>query len=294
MQPIFDEEVAACQNKNFEFSALAGEYIANLHYLNSDWLHNNFRRIFPTGFPANCLSALDGLAFAPGTEPVYTELVDTGIIEWALSREMKGNYARESLIQRMCLAYLWGKEGLETPRFALLFDKRRIDDLDIACKYFWAIRGDSLPDDLKEKILLFWGRCISWARTVEPPPAKILSALSLLSCYLKSIGPRERIWLLAVTPHVSVDYNADFFVKELARLVDTNPLEVGESLAALLDTYKPSFDFEESFKTLVTKLAVHPQTRLYALRCAEQLRYIPGMVALYAQLISDATPAAKQ
>jgi hypothetical protein len=33
MQSTFDEEVAACRNKNFAFSALAGAYITNLHYL---------------------------------------------------------------------------------------------------------------------------------------------------------------------------------------------------------------------------------------------------------------------
>ena len=69
MQPTFDEEIAACQNNNFEFSALAGAYITNLHYLGGDWLRNNFREIFPIDFPSNCLSALDGLAFAPATQP---------------------------------------------------------------------------------------------------------------------------------------------------------------------------------------------------------------------------------
>ena len=286
MQPVF-EEIAACRNKNFEFSALAGAYITNLHYLNSDWLHNNFRRIFPTDFPANCLSALDGLAFAPATEPIYRALVDTGIIEWALNHEMKGAHARENLVQRMCLAYLWDKEALESPWFALLFDTRRTDDLEVACKYFWAIRGDPLSDDHKEKILLFWCRCVAWARTVEPLPAKFLSALSLLSCYLKSVGPRELVWLLAVAPHVSVAYNADFFVEELERLVDISPLQVGNVLATLLKTYQPSFDFEDRLKNLVTKLAAHPETRPHALRCVERLRQIPGMVLLYKQLISD-------
>jgi hypothetical protein len=92
----------------------------NLHYLSADWLRDNFRRIFPTNYPSNCLSALDGLAFAPATEPLYRQLVDAGIIEWALGREMKGSHARENLVQRMSLAYLWGKESLESPRFAFL------------------------------------------------------------------------------------------------------------------------------------------------------------------------------
>jgi len=286
MQPTFDDELAACRNNNYEFSALAGAYITNLQYLDSNWLHNNFCGIFPIDFPANCLSALDGLAFAPATEPIYRELVDKGILEWALQHEIKGAHARENLVQRMCLAYLWDKEELESPRFAVLFDRHRTDDLEIACKYFWAIRGEPLLDDQKERILLFWGRCVTWARTVEPLPAKLLSALSLLSCYLKFIGPRELVWLLAVAPHVSVNYNADFFIEELGRLVDVSPLEVGNVLATLLQTYQPSFDFEDGLKKLVTKLAQQPATRDYAFQCVERLTRIPGMLQLYGQLIS--------
>jgi hypothetical protein len=284
MEPVFDDEIAACQNKNFEFSALAGAYIANLHYLDIDWLHSNFRRIFPTDFPSNCLSALDGLAFAPATQPIYQELVETGVLEWALSQEMKGAHARENLVQRMCLAYLWDKEALDSQRFALLFDTRRTDDLEIATKYFWALRGEPLSDDHKEKILLFWGHCVTWARAADPLPAKLLSALSLLTCYLESVGPRELAWLLAVAPHVSVDYNADFFVEELGRLVDISPSQVGDVLDTLLSIYQPAFDFEDRFKNLVTKLAARPETRPHALRAAERLRYIPGIVQLYAQI----------
>lgn len=286
MQPVFDAEITACRNGNFEFSALAGAYIANLHYLSSDWLRENFRRIFPTDYPANCLSALDGLAFAPPTEPVYRQLVDAGIIEWALNHEMKGSHARENLIQRMCLSYLWDKESLESPRFAFLYDTRKEDDLEVACKYFWAVRGEPLTAEQTERVLLFWQQCVNWAKTIEPPPVKLLSALSLLSCYLKSIGARELTWLLAVAAHVSLDYNADFFVKELERLVEVSPQQVGDVFAALLETYQPSFDFEDKLKNLVTKLSAQPETRPNALRCAEHLRYIPGIIQLYAQ-ISD-------
>jgi hypothetical protein len=147
-------------------------------------------------------------------------------------------------------------------------------------------------DNQKEKILLFWDRCVTWAQTVEAPPAKLLSALSLLSGYLTSVGPRELEWLLAVAPHVSVDYNADEFIEELERLVDLSPLEIGTVLATLLQTYQPPFDVGDRLKNLVTKLAAQPETRPHALGCAERLRHIPGMVQLYAQLISNSKPPA--
>jgi hypothetical protein len=161
---------------------------------------------------------------------------------------------------------------------------RREDDLEVACKYFWALRGESLEAEQIEKVLHYWERCVAWAKTVEPLPAKLLSALSLLTCYLQSVGARELPWLRAVAPHVSVDYNADFFVEELGRLVNASPAQVADVLIALLETYQPGFDFADRLKKLVTKLGALPETREQALRAADRLRYIPGIIQLYAQI----------
>jgi hypothetical protein len=112
---------------------------------------------------------------------------------------------------------------------------------------------------------------VTWVRAAEALPAKLLSALSLLTCYLKSVGPRELTWLLAVAPHVSVDYNADFFVEELGRLVDISPSQVGEVLDTLLLIYKPSFDFEDRFKNLVTCRAIGNEAARTAFRRTSQI-----------------------
>jgi hypothetical protein len=133
-------ELAECRNGNFEFSALAGAYIGNLQYMSADWVQANFKKIFPVEFPANCLSALDGLAFAPSLKPIFDELIASGVVDWALRQEMKGEHARESLLQRMGLAYLGGQEKLDGPRFAYLFEARRISDLEELCQYFWMVR----------------------------------------------------------------------------------------------------------------------------------------------------------
>ena len=224
--------------------------------------------------------------------PIYQELVDTGVLDWALRREMKGEHARENLVQRMALAYLWGQEELDTSRFGYLFDGHRTSDLEVACKYFWAVRGEPLTDEQKERILLFWNGCLTWSGTVAPPPSNLLSAVSLLSCYLTSIGQRELGWLLSVAQHVSVDYNADRFIEELGRLAEDNPAAVGQVLNRLLETYPPVFDFKDKLKNLVTNLAAHAESRADAIICVERIRHLPGMVQLYAQLSSSNEPIA--
>jgi len=81
-------------------------------------------------------------------------------------------------------------------------------------------------------------------------------------------------------------------VDELGRLEDISPTAIASVLFAILQTYQPAFDFEERLKKLVTKLAARPETRRDALRCVDRLRFIPGMVQLYAQLV-ESKPAAE-
>jgi len=124
LEPLFDAELAQCHDGNFEFSALAGAYIGNLHYMSADWVHANFKAIFPTEFPANCLAALDGLAFAPSMKPILDELIATGVVDWALRQDIKGDHARESLLQRLGLSYLC---YARRPRFAIAQGARNGD-----------------------------------------------------------------------------------------------------------------------------------------------------------------------
>lgn len=114
----------------------------------------------------------------------------------------------------------------------------------------------------------------------------------MLSCYLEAaVGPRELSLLLAVAPHVSVDYNGSFFIEELDRFVEKSPLQVGEVLVCLLQTYWTSFDYEDKLKTLILKLAEHSETRLHAIRSAERLRSLPGMLQVYETLVSQSADA---
>jgi hypothetical protein len=291
LQPLFDAQLAQCLNANFEFSALAGAYIGNLHYMNADWVHANFKKIFPVDYPANCLSALDGLAFSPFMKPIFDELIASGVMDWALRQDMKSDRARESLLQRLGVSYLWDQEQLDGPRFAYLFEAHRTGDLEELCQYFWMARGESLTDEQTERIFLFWDRCVTWSKTLESPPARLLSLLSHLSCYLKAIDEHALGWLVSVAPHTPVNYNADRLIEQLVRLADASPAETGQVLRVLLEAYRPDYDFEDRLKQLITRLAAHGASRADAILSLERVRHLPGMVQLYAQLSSVSVSA---
>ena len=68
LEPLFDAQLEQCSDSNFEFSAIAGAYIANLHYMSPEWVHANLKAIFPIEFPANCLAAFGWSRFRSSDE----------------------------------------------------------------------------------------------------------------------------------------------------------------------------------------------------------------------------------
>ena len=118
--------------------------------------------------------------------------------------KLNGRQARERIIERIALAYLWGDETLDSPRFSYLFESGRSEDLENASNFFASIREPKLAADQIERILCFWEKCVVWAQTFSEPPKSLLSALSRLICYVSTLGDREAHLLVAVAPHVKV------------------------------------------------------------------------------------------
>lgn len=280
MRPIFEAELAKCQNANYEFSTLVGAYIVNFYYIDSEWLAAKINQIFPLEFLNNFICALGGLTYAEVTNPIYQLLVRNGVIDHALRQQLKDKRASERLVKRVALAYLWGIEELDSPRFVFLFETEPEVQLSNAAGFFWSIRDQQPTPQKVARILLFWKHCLSWEQTAMEPHTKLLSKLSRLSCYLPSITERELIWLVTVAPHVKVNNTCGVFLEELDRLADVSPTEVTIVLKTFLDSYVPRHDFRDRLKSILTKLFQHG-IHQDAIAFTEKLRHISGMGKLY-------------
>lgn len=113
IRPVFDRELDKCKGANFEFSTLAGAYLTNLAYMNHEWLRENIQRIFPEEYTDNCVCALNGIAHATASRPVYSMLTEMGVLDRALQIDIKKQHIKEILLQWIATAYLWGDETLE-------------------------------------------------------------------------------------------------------------------------------------------------------------------------------------
>ena len=283
MKSVFDAEVLKCRGTNFEFSTLAGAYLANIEYLNAEWLRVNFDAIFPTDFPDNFFCAVAGLAYTPVARSIYQLLASHGVLDRALNIDLRERSVRERLVERIALAFLWGDEQLTSPRFTRIFNEHRFDDLQVMADFFWSVSNQELKPGQVRKILDFWSACTE--RTQDPPttPVQFLSHLSRLSVYLVNVGEKETGLLSHVAPHVSAGYNSDYFVEQLLRLVEANPAAISAVFAKMLETHEPTFDYQDRLKTLVRKLGRMGQRA--ALVFADCLRQVPGMREVYAELI---------
>lgn len=283
IKPTFDAELAKCENTNYEFSTLAAAYLANIDYISRNWLRASIDKIFPKDFPANFVCAVHGLAYASATRPIHQLLLEHEILDRALRLELTQRQTREKIIERIALAYLWGDETLNSPRFSYLFESSRIEDLQDASGFFHSVRGQNLKEEQIERILCFWEKCVIWAETLPEPPTSLLSELSRLACYVTTPSDREIKLLLAVARHVEVGYNADNFIEELDRLVEQDPEKVSLVLGKVIEAYEPDYDYEDRLKNLLIKLA-HSGRRDDALRYADRIRKLPGIDQLFKQL----------
>jgi hypothetical protein len=283
MKPIFAHELSSCKDGNYEFSTLTANYITNIQYIDSNWLQSNISNIFPREYSANFQSALEGLAYAPANRVIYSFLRKESILDFAIRHELKGRLAREKLVERIALALLWGDEYLDGQLISYFFENKRLDDLEKIADFFWSVSNQEISPDQVERILEFWNLCVVWIRDREDTPAKLLSKLSRLSCYVNKVEARELDWLLAVAPYVHVGYNADNFIEQLDRLVECNSAEICIVLGKMLETFLPTFDFQDRLKSLLMKLAELGESEK-AIFYANQLRHLPGMAQLYAQL----------
>lgn len=82
-----------------------------------------------TNLETNLSCAIVGLAYANFSPRVYESLKGSDVPRKALRLVSLRASARERLIERIAVAYLWGQEELDSPCIAEMFSPDRLDDV---------------------------------------------------------------------------------------------------------------------------------------------------------------------
>lgn len=281
IKPLFDQELSKCENNNYEFSTLAGSYIHNLDYIDSEWLEESINKLFSPQFTQNFACALEGFAYSPANPKIYAMLRDNDVLEIALKENPKGHHSRERLLERIVLALLQGQEELDSSLFSVLFDLGVEKDFQTVCRFFLKIQKDEITLRQREQIFAFWERCIDLSQTKSI--VNLLSEFSRLACYIETVGNREKKLLLTTASHINNDMDSSEFIFELYRLAEIDPLVISEALNKLLKSHRLKSDLNGNFLLLLEKL-----TRLglqdKALVFANDLRHLTGIPEFFENL----------
>lgn len=284
LQPIFGRELIACKDANFEFTTLCGAYLSQLQYLDTFWTNSHVNQIFPADYESNMICAVEGLAYATFTQPLYEVLAKHGILDRALLVTLKGRHARPKLLERIAGAYLWGIESLEGHRFEQIFKQATVGDIEAIAWVFWTVRGpDYLTSPQRERIVAFWEKAVAWVNEQSQVPEQLLSQLGLLAIHVTNIGDREAALLEAVAPYVGTGHNHFEFVEQLLRLAPENHAKITVVLEKMLCSHVPDFDYEDRLRKLLELLADKGHRDSVMLQ-AERLRHLPGIQELYKKL----------
>jgi hypothetical protein len=289
VEPIFNSQIRQCKGSNQEFSTLLGAYSANILYLDPEWLQNNIGLIFPIEYPDNFSCAIGGLAYAPANDRLYALLKNSGIIKAALEAKLEGRHARENLIERIMVAYVWSDETLESERIGYLFSPGNVKDLYWAVRFLWSVRGQKLERKHVERVLAFWEAVIKWTATQKGTSEafeSLLSMAALLSSYLEKINSNQKQWLMISIPYIAKRHNTDLFIQELSRLVDTSPEAVKDIFIKLFETYVPYYDLDGTLRSTISKLATEGY-KVDMIGILEKLHNVQGFQEFYAELMSQ-------
>ncbi len=260
LKPIFDKELANTKGGNYEFSAIAGEYLPNLYYLSKDWVEKNISELFPNkdgSRSRNWLYAMDGYSYVGTVDTVIYDMLKRNDDLQKVLREVKDRKRiRERVIDNVCVTYLRGQEPIDGTGslFREILEGWREEDIVDVISLFWQHRDADLQKEHKERIFEFWR--YSYERISadgEKKNEKILSDLNLLAVFLDVICEDNKKWLLQSAPYVEKRWHSSFLLEYLNRLVEGNPQAVGEIIMAMLKQAIPSYQ-EEHISLIVETL----------------------------------------
>ncbi|MDR3453159.1 MAG: hypothetical protein P4L96_10200 [Rhodoferax sp.] len=244
----FDAELATSESGlNADFSAMAGMYCANFHYLNSEWTEVNFDRLFSSTSEAAWRCAAQGFAYQRQMyDWLFKRLVTGGHLRRMVYSEGLPDRVAERALQFLGLAYLEGMEDLDGGRLlGELVAGLKVKELAQLCWFFWTLRGTAQPSARTSKILAFWMKVGEQVRTNRANVPELQSALSQLAAFVHELTPATVEALVEAAPHAQVRHHGYMLVENLARLASQYPKDVATIFRAAMSGFLPDYRKED-------------------------------------------------
>ncbi|MFD1188835.1 hypothetical protein, partial [Pontibacter rugosus] len=136
-----------------------GQFLPNIHFLDESWMIENFYKLFPIDTETNWSAAMSGYFFyhrRPNKVNFKLFLEGSHLLK-AISNDTFRGESKNSLIQRICTAYLYEFESIDINNEVIqeLINSKSEDVLSSLIYFFWSPR---FPFEKKviHKIKPFW------------------------------------------------------------------------------------------------------------------------------------------
>lgn len=250
-----DDELSRCVcGERLETSTLFACYLAQLLYVDHDWVRGNIERLFPFSHIKNFVCAIAGLSFANVSPRVYSVLKDADVPRFALRQAEVEGSSRERLLERVALAYVWGDELLTGSLLSELFSDTRLDDLIelSATVARWS------REDLKEVQVIRAKRlaaAITAFGMIEPDSrSRLLAAAGRFIGYATKPTDGDMKWLVQVAAFAHGSHGDDYFLEALDCMASEDPHKAHLILEAFLRDYELGYDYRGRMQSIVRKL----------------------------------------
>lgn len=259
------KELHACTGANFEVSVLAASFLAQLFYVDENWAHSLVSYLFPSAYAESFSCAVYGLAFAPASNKVYESLKLHEVPLRALSATSVFGVGRERMIERIALAYWWGRESLDSAIFEALLQSGREEDLCELLSTISRWSAGRIQDEQRERAVQLARKAVEFAKEGKASRSRILAQAAKFLRFLPRITETDMDWLVPAAEFAAHNHGAYEFTEALDDLAIDSPGSVAKLLEAFLISYRPSYDYEDRLQSLVRKLHASGE-RVVALR----------------------------
>jgi hypothetical protein len=245
LSPVFERELDASDaGANPDFSALAGMYCVNLHFLDAHWTESNFDRIFSKTSESSWRAAAHGFSYQQYMyDWMYKKLRDGNHLQKMIDAPDLPESVAQKALQFAALAYLRGLEGLEDGPLGRVIDSLDEGKLHELCWFFWTMRSGEVPDGVRDRILHFWQK-VDERLVLTDGSLKIKSDLVLLASFISELTPPLiELWSRSASA-AEVGHHGYLLLENLNRLAPKYPKAVSVIYLAALERFVP--DYKES------------------------------------------------
>lgn len=224
-----------------------GQFLPNIHYLDENWMVQNFKKLFPLDSKTNWSASISGYFFYHRRpNRIHFKLfMESSHLQQALSNDLIAGESKNSLIHQVCTAYLYEFESIEIDSDIIqtLINSKSESVLSSLIYFFWSPR---FPFEKKviSKIKPFWVEIYNKAIKMED---KELDIYILSGCckWLNSVEEiDDELYEVLLKSAVHINQRDRYSVIEsLSKHINNCPDKVGN---ILIEIFKKEVSYDIS------------------------------------------------